>query len=93
MSSDAPNIDKLSDRITQLVPDFVQEEAPVFEQFLKAYYEFLEAEVLVLQSQGDIDEFLLEDDQGKLLVETATVPASPDAETSKIILELSLIHI
>ena len=42
MSSDAPNIDKLSDRITQLVPDFVQEEAPVFEQFLKAYYEFLE---------------------------------------------------
>ena len=87
MSSDDPNIDKLSDRITQLVPDFVQEEAPVFEQFLKAYYEFLEAEVLVLQSQGDIDEFLLEDDQGKLLVETATVPASPDAETSKLILE------
>ena len=87
MSSDAPNIDKLSDRITQLVPDFVQEEAPVFEQFLKAYYEFLEAEVLVLQSQGDIDEFLLEDDQGKLLVETATVPAAPDAETSKLILE------
>ena len=42
MSSDASNIDKLSDRITQLVPDFVQEEAPVFEQFLKAYYEFLE---------------------------------------------------
>ena len=42
---------------------------------------------MVLQSQGDIDEFLLEDDQGKLLVETATVPAAPDAETSKLILE------
>ena len=81
MSSDVSNVDKLSDRITSLVPDFVQEEAPVFEQFLKAYYEFLEAEVLVLESQGDIDDILLEGDSvGHVLLETRTNPAAPDAE-------------
>ena len=43
MPSHAHNkVDKLSDRITSLVPDFIQDEAPVFEQFLKAYYEFSE---------------------------------------------------
>ena len=36
MPSHAHNkVDKLSDRITSLVPDFIQDEAPVFEQFLK----------------------------------------------------------
>ena len=67
MPSHAHNkVDKLSDRITSLVPDFIQDEAPVFEQFLKAYYEFLEAEVLTLSSQGDIDGIQLEDDTGSL---------------------------
>jgi len=88
MSSDVSNVDKLSDRITSLVPDFVQEEAPVFEQFLKAYYEFLEAEVLVLESQGDIDDILLEGDSvGHVLLETRTNPAAPDAENSRLIAE------
>ena len=88
MSVDVANVDRLSDRITSLVPDFVKDEAPVFEQFLKAYYEFLEAEVLVLQSQGDIDDILLEGDlEGHVLLETKTNPASPDAESSRMIAE------
>ena len=43
MQNGSVNIDKLSDRISSLVPSFIQEDAPVFEQFLKAYFEFLEA--------------------------------------------------
>ena len=87
MPSHAHNkVDKLSDRITSLVPDFIQDEAPVFEQFLKAYYEFLEAEVLTLSSQGDIDGIQLEDDTGSLLVEPATVSPSPDQDESKLLI-------
>ena len=106
MAKDAFNIDRLSDRISTLVPDFIQEDAPIFEQFLKAYFEFLEAEILVLDSQGELDEILLEDDLGYLLVEPATVHPSPDSATSRLLPEqdvnpfqvgeyivLSLIHI
>ena len=87
MSKNALNVDRISDRISSLLPDFVQDEAPVFEQFLKAYYEFLEAEVLTLESLGDSDPFQLEDGQGNILAETATSGASPDAETSKLLNE------
>jgi len=88
MAKDAFNIDRLSDRISTLVPDFIQEDAPIFEQFLKAYFEFLEAEILVLESQGELDEILLEDDLGYLLVEPATVHPSPDSATSKLLYEM-----
>ena len=87
MARDAFNIDRLSDRISSLVPDFVQEDAPVFELFLKAYFEFLEAEILVLDSQGELDEILLEDDLGYLLVEPATVDPTPDSATSRLLHE------
>ena len=90
MFKDDFNIDRLSDRITSLIPDFVQEDAPVFEQFLKAYFEFLEAEILTLESQGELDEILLEDDQGFLLVEPATVNPSPDSDTTRILLEQTI---
>ncbi len=87
MAKDAFNIDRLSDRISSLVPDFIQEDAPVFEQFLKAYFEFLEAEILILDSQGELDEILLEDDLGYLLVEPATVHPAPDSATSRLLHE------
>ena len=38
MSHDNFVIDKLSHRLSQLIPEFVQEESPAFEQFLKAYF-------------------------------------------------------
>tara|TARA_Y100000593_G_scaffold12786_1_gene23677 strand:+ start:6659 stop:10570 length:3912 start_codon:yes stop_codon:yes gene_type:complete len=87
MAKEAFNIGRLSDRISSLVPEFVQDEAPVFEQFLKAYFEFLESEILTLESQGELDEILLEDDQGYLLVEPATVDPSPDSATSRLLHE------
>ena len=79
MQNGSVNIDKLSDRISSLVPSFIQEDAPVFEQFLKAYFEFLEAEILTLESQGDLDSIQLEDVfQGYLLVEPTSLPDAPD---------------
>ena len=90
MQNGSLNIDRLSDRISSLVPSFIQEDAPVFEQFLKAYYEFLEAEILTLESQGELDSIQLEDDQGYLLVEPTTIPDAPDAETSRILGESDL---
>lgn len=80
-------IDRLTDRLPNLLPDFVMDEAPVFEQFLKAYFEFLETEILTLSSQGDLDEILLEDGQGFLLVEEKTVEPTPDVSTSRLLHE------
>ena len=90
MQNGSVNIDKLSDRISSLVPSFIQEDAPVFEQFLKAYFEFLEAEILTLESQGELDSIQLEDGQGYLLVEPTSLPDAPDAATSRIIGEGSV---
>jgi len=89
MSHEKYVIDKLSQRLPNLLPDFVKEESPIFEQFLKAYFEYLEAEILVLKSQSEIDGILLEDGDGSILLEPATVSPSPDQNVSKIKTESS----
>ena len=85
------DIDRLSDRISTILPEFIQEDAPVFELFLKSYFEFLEAEILVLSDaeadKDELDKILLEDSTGGLLVEPATVNPTPDADISKLIYE------
>jgi len=81
--------EKLSHRLPSLLPEHLREESPALEQFLRAYFEFLEAEILVLESQSDLDGVALEDGQGSLLLETATVSPSPDQDTSKVINERS----
>jgi len=82
--------DKLSYRLPSLLPEYLRDEAPAFEAFLKAYFEFLEAEVLVLSSQSDIDGVLNEDGTGSLLLEKATVSPSPSEDSSKILQEVTL---
>lgn len=81
--------EKLSHRLPSLLPEHLREESPALEQFLRAYFEFLEAEILVLESQSDLDGVALEDGQGSLLLETATVSPSPDQDISKVINERS----
>jgi hypothetical protein len=76
--------ERLSHRLPSLLPEYLREESPAFEAFLKAYFEYLEAEVLVLKSQSDIDGFLSEDGTGSLLLEKATSHPSPDEDSSKI---------
>ena len=87
MSHDKYLKDRLSYRIGSLLPDYVREESPAFEAFLKAYFEYLEAEVLVLESQSEIDSVALEDGTGSALYESATVSPSPDENSSKILYE------
>ena len=87
MSHDKYLKDRLSYRIPSLLPEYLREESPAFEAFLKAYFEFLEAEVLVLSSQSDIDSLQLEDGTGSALYESATVSPSPDEDSSKILYE------
>ena len=80
--------DKLSQRLPSLLPEYVRDEAPIFEQFLKAYFEFLEAEIIVLSTQGDLDNFVTEDGDN-LVLETAVNDPSPQEDSSKIIAELT----
>ena len=87
MSHEDYVIDKLSHRLPSLLPDFIRKDAPVFESFLKAYFEFLEAEILVLEKQSDLDGVDLEDGTGDLLLEAGTVSPSPDQDTSRIVHE------
>ncbi len=80
------NVDKLIPRLNSLVPDFVTAESPEFVAFLKAYFEFLEHETVVLKSQEAHDCLGAEDGSGGFIYETATVsPSSQDA--NKILLE------
>jgi hypothetical protein len=87
MSHENLIVDKLSHRLPSLLPEFVREESPALEQFLKAYFEFLEAEILVLESPEEIGDIVLEDGQGSILLEPYTVAPSPDAYISKIVQE------
>ena len=87
MSHDKYLKDRLSYRIPSLLPEYLRDESPALESFLKAYFEFLEAEVLVLESQSAIDCLALEDGTGGVLFESATVSPSPDEDSSKILFE------
>ena len=69
MSHQEFSIDKLSHRLPSLLPEYLKEESPMFEAFLNAYFEYLEAEILVLDVESDIDGILNED---------GTVFPSPD---------------
>lgn len=85
------NVDKLSHRLHDLLPDFVQSESPEFVAFLEAYFEFLQNEIITLSSQTEIQGILIEDGTGSMLLEPATTSPSPDSLTSKIRIESNLV--
>ena len=87
MSHESLSSDYITQRLHTFLPEHVREDAPAFTAFLSAYFEFLEKECLTLKSQSDLDGIALEDGQGSLLVEVATVSPSPDEDSSKIINE------
>ena len=41
-------VDRLSTRLPSLLPEHIREDAPIFELFLNAYFEYLESEIIVL---------------------------------------------
>ena len=83
MSHEKHIVDRLSTRLPSLLPDWIEEEAPIFESFIQAYFEYLESEIIVLESQGELEGVRLEDGTSEkahsLLLEAGT--------------NLSLIHI
>jgi len=84
-------VDRLSTRISSLLPEHIQEDAPIFEMFLEAYFEYLESEIVVLSSKGELTGIRLEDGTSEtaaaVLIEEGTVSSTPDVETSKLIQE------
>ena len=48
-------VDRLSTRLPSLLPEWIQEEAPIFESFLQAYFEFLESEIIVLVKDKNLE--------------------------------------
>ena len=84
-------VDRLSTRLSSLLPEHIREEAPIFEMFLEAYFEYLESEIIVLSSKGELTGIRLEDGTSEtaaaVLLEAGTVLSTPDADTSKLIQE------
>ena len=84
-------VDRLSTRLSSLLPEHIKDDAPIFEMFLEAYFEYLESEIIVLSSKGELTGIRLEDGTSEtaaaVLLEAGTVPSTPDADISKLIQE------
>ena len=84
-------VDRLSTRLSSLLPEHIKDDAPIFEMFLEAYFEYLESEIIVLSSRGELTGIRLEDGTSEtaaaVLLEAGTVLSTPDADTSKLIQE------
>ncbi len=85
-------VDKLSTRLSGLLPEYIREDAPIFEAFLQSYFEYLESEIIVLESVDELDAIQLEDgtvegDTSILLLEDGTDPLESDIDNAKLIYE------
>ena len=85
-------VDKLSTRLSGLLPEYIREDAPIFEAFLQSYFEYLESEILVLESVDELDAIKLEDgtvegNSSVLLLEDGTDPLESDVDNAKLIYE------
>ena len=77
MPFDASLITKISPLIDGQVPDFIQSDHSKFVQFLKQYYQFLEAAELIVDSvinniilENTDTQYLLNEDGNKLVTES-----------------------
>ena len=85
-------VDKLSTRLSGLLPEYIREDAPIFEAFLQSSFEYLESEIIVLESVDELDAIKLEDgtvegNSSVLLLEDGTDPLESDIDNAKLIYE------
>ena len=67
---DGSLLTKISPMIDGQVPDFIQSDHPIFVEFLKQYYQFLESAEISIS--GTVDELLLETFSDSFLVLNGT---------------------
>ena len=83
-------VDRLSTRLPSLLPEHIREDAPIFEMFLNAYFEYLESEIIVLSSKTELEGIRFEDGtsetEAAVLLEDGTVSSEPDGSSSKLVL-------
>ena len=84
-------VDRLSTRLPSLLPEYIRDEAPVFELFLQSYFEYLESEIIVLSSKDELTGIRYEDGTSEtaaaVLLEAGTDSSAPDISTSRLILD------
>lgn len=87
-------VDKLSTRIGSIIPSYIQEEAPIFEAFLESYFEYLESEIITLDTIKSLDGVQLEEgtqiEKGAFLLEEGTDANAPDIGDAKLLQEDSI---
>jgi len=87
-------VDKLSTRIGSIIPSYIQEEAPIFEAFLESYFEYLESEIITLDTIKSLDGVQLEEgtqiETGAFLLEEGTDANAPDIADAKLLQEESI---
>tara|TARA_Y100001933_G_scaffold81106_1_gene82357 strand:- start:39250 stop:43221 length:3972 start_codon:yes stop_codon:yes gene_type:complete len=86
-------VDRLSNRLPSILPDHIQEESPVFEQFLSAYFEYLESEIITLEDTLELSGVELEagtvvgsgnltlEDDGNILIPRISENDTPEPDT------------
>ena len=84
-------VDRLSPRIGSLLPDHIKEEAPIFEAFLESYFEYLESEIITLDTVQELDGVQFEEGTqiatGAFLLEEGTDATAPDIADAKLLQE------
>ena len=76
---------KVSNHIQTQLPEFIQADHPVFSQFVRLYYQFLEsAELVFLETNNYLNEetqainFILDEDGEKIVLEDSEIKLSYD---------------
>ena len=54
-------VDRLTNRLSTILPEHIREDAPIFESFLSSYFEYLESEIIVIEDEQVLTAIQLED--------------------------------
>ena len=86
-------VDRLSTRLPSLLPEYIREDAPIFESFLSAYFEYLESEIITLEDTLELsgieleagtiigDGNLIYEDESQILIPRTSILDNPEPDT------------
>ena len=85
-------VDRLTNRLPSILPEHIREDAPIFEDFLSAYFEYLESEIITLEDTLELSGIELEEgtmvgpgnliyeDESQILIPRTSITDNPEAE-------------